>query len=311
MKQTIKQPMDTVVSSHPVDTTHVQSADSLVKQPLLLLRPSENESDSAKLDTLPLFYKEHFVSKDTTRLTEYHSSREFAPGFEGIPVPYSPRADDGIALTLLICFFLTSLALARGKKFLSEQAKDFVIHRERTSIFATSTASDVRYLLVLVLQTCVLTGIIFFNYFYEVNPSLMGKVPPHLLLATYMGVSLFYFLVKWFTYMFLGWVFFDKNKTTIWLESYSTLIYYLGFLLFPFVLFLIYFDLSLKYLTIIGISLIVITKILMFYKWLKLFFHQISTILLIILYFCALEIVPCLLLYRGLGEINNLLVLKI
>lgn len=33
--------------------------------------------------------------------------------------------------------------------------------------------------------------------------------------------------------MFLGWVFFDKNKTNMWLESYSTLIYYVGFALFP------------------------------------------------------------------------------
>ena len=30
----------------------------------------------------------------------------------------------------------------------------------------------------------------------------------------------------------------------MWLESYSALIYYIGFALFPFVLFLVYFDLS-------------------------------------------------------------------
>ena len=87
-------------------------------------------------------------------------------GFEGIPISYSPRTDDVIALTLLACFFLSSIALARGKKFLTQQVKDFVLHRERTSIFDSSTAADVRYLLVLVVQTCVLTGIVFFNYFY-------------------------------------------------------------------------------------------------------------------------------------------------
>ena len=55
-------------------------------------------------------------------------------GFEGIPISYSPRTDDVIALTLLACFFLSSIALARGKKFLTQQVKDFVLHRERTSI---------------------------------------------------------------------------------------------------------------------------------------------------------------------------------
>jgi len=75
-----------------------------------------------------------------------------------------------IALTLLACFFLSSIALARGKKFLTQQVKDFVLHRERTSIFDSSTAADVRYLLVLVVQTCVLTGIVFFNYFHDTCP---------------------------------------------------------------------------------------------------------------------------------------------
>ena len=63
-------------------------------------------------------------------------------GFEGIPISYSPRTDDVIALTLLACFFLSSIALARGKKFLTQQVKDFVLHRERTSIFDSSTAGS-------------------------------------------------------------------------------------------------------------------------------------------------------------------------
>lgn len=99
-------------------------------------------------------------------------------GFEGTPISYSPRTDDVIALTLLACFFLSSIALARGKKFLTQQVKDFVLHRERTSIFDSSTAADVRYLLVLVVQTCVLTGIVFFNYFHDTCPMLMTRVSP-------------------------------------------------------------------------------------------------------------------------------------
>ena len=130
-------------------------------------------------------------------------------------------------------FFLTR----REKMCIRDrQVKDFVLHRERTSIFDSSTAADVRYLLVLVVQTCVLTGIVFFNYFHDTCPMLMTKVSPLLLLGIYVGFCLAYFLLKWLLYMFLGWVFFDKNKTNMWLESYSTLIYYVGFALFPFCL---------------------------------------------------------------------------
>lgn len=273
------------------DTLSSRSADTLS-----LLR--QNQTSPAKADT------------DSLQLVDLHAVQEVDSGFEGTPISYSPRTDDAIALTLLACFFLSSIALARGKKFLSQQVKDFVLHRERTSIFDSSTAADVRYLLVLVLQTCVLSGITFLNYFHDTCPALMNRVSPLLLLGIYVGFCLAYFLLKWLIYMFLGWTFFDKNKTNIWLESYSALIYYVGFALFPFVLFLVYFDLSLTNLVIIGAIILIFTKILMFYKWIKLFFHQFSGLFLLILYFCALEIVPCLLLYQVLVQINNILLIK-
>ena len=273
------------------DTLSFRSADTLS-----LLR--QEQASPAKADT------------DSLQLVDLHAVQEVDPGFEGTPISYSPRTDDAIALTLLACFLLSSIAMARGKKFLSQQVKDFMLHRERASIFDSSTAADVRYLLVLVLQTCVLSGITFLNYFHDTCPALMNHVSPLLLLGIYVGFCLAYFLLKWLLYMFLGWTFFDKNKTNMWLESYSALIYYVGFALFPFVLFLVYFDLSLTNLVIIGSIILIFTKILMFYKWIKLFFHQLSGLFLLILYFCALEIVPCLLLYQGMIQMNNILLIK-
>lgn len=269
---------------------------------------------SQNTDTLSLLQQKQIspakADSDSLQLADLHAVQEVDSGFEGTPISYSPRTDDAIALTLLACFFLSSIALARGKKFLSQQVKDFVLHRERTSIFDSSTAADVRYLLVLVLQTCVLSGITFLNYFHDTCLALMDHVSSLLLLGIYVGFCLAYFLLKWLLYMFLGWTFFDKNKTNIWLESYSALIYYVGFALFPFVLFLVYFDLSLTNLVIIGSIILIFTKILMFYKWIKLFFHQFSGLFLLILYFCALEIVPCLLLYQGMIQMNNILLIK-
>ena len=269
---------------------------------------------SQNTDTLSLLQQKQIspakADSDSLQLADLHAVQEVDSGFEGTPISYSPRTDDAIALTLLVCFFLSSIALARGKKFLSQQVKDFVLHRERTSIFDSSTAADVRYLLVLVLQTCVLSGITFLNYFHDTCPALMDHVSSLLLLGIYVGFCLAYFLLKWLLYMFLGWTFFDKNKTNIWLESYSALIYYVGFALFPFVLFLVYFDLSLTNLVIIGSIILIFTKILMFYKWIKLFFHQFSGLFLLILYFCALEILPCLLLYQGMIQMNNILLIK-
>jgi len=231
-------------------------------------------------------------------------------GFEGIPIPYSPKLDDGVTLLLLCCFFMSAYVLSRSRKFLGQLAKDFLLNRERTSIFAATTATDMRYMLLLILQTCVLAAVCTFNYFIDVRPELGERIPPYVLLGLYLAVCLVYLFLKWVTYSFLGWIFFDGNRTTLWMEAYSTLLYYLGFALFPFALFLVYFDLSLQSTVIIGLFLVFFTKILMFYKWIKLFCINLYGILLLILYFCALEIIPCFIMYQGVLQLNDYLIIK-
>lgn len=159
-----------------------------------------------------------------------------------------------------VLFFLSAYVLSRSRRFLLQLVKDFLLHRERTSIFATSTAGDMRYLLLLILQTCILSGVCIFNYCNDIQPELVHHVPPFALLGLYIGISLLYLFLKWILYSVLGWIFFDESTTTLWLESYSTLLYYLGFTLFPFVLFIVYFDLSLQLTVIIGLILAFLLK---------------------------------------------------
>lgn len=261
-------------------------------------------------DSLRLFDWLSYEPADSLQLTEYHSAAEYAPGFFGTPVPYSPRTDGVIALVLLFCFLCSGLALAHGKRFLASQLKDFASNRERASIFDASTATDVRYLFVLVLQACVLTGVFFFCYFFHTGSGLVERIPSYLLLGSYVAAGLIYVFLKWLVYLFLGWTFFDKTRTSLWIGAYSVLIYYLGLLLFPIVLLLIYNDLPLPWVIGTGLFFLLFIKILMFYKWIRLFLHHPGTIVLLILYFCALEIVPLLMFYYGLAQINEVLLIK-
>ena len=229
---------------------------------------------------------------------------------EGIPLPYSPQTDDVITCVLLSCFFVSAYVLSRNRKFLAELVSDFVLHRERASIFSTSTASDMRSLLLLILQTCVLAGLCLFTYFNDSQPEIVQYIHPSVLLGIYIGVCVSYLFLKWLLYSFLGWIFFDENKTSIWMESYFALLYYLGFALFPFALFMVYFDLSPGLVLLIGLILGVFIKILMLYKWIKLFCHHLHGYLLLIVYFCALEIMPCFALYQGVIQLNEYLIIK-
>ena len=153
------------------------------------------------------------------------------------------------------------------------------------------------------------------NMYFEESGAYTGEISAAMLVDAgvkyvIIGVCLLYLCLKWMLYSFLGWIFFDESVTTLWLESYSTLLYYLGFALFPFALFVVYFDLSLQLTIIIGLILAFFAKILMLYKWLKLFCNNLYGGLLLIVYFCALEIMPCFVLYQGVTQLNDYLIIK-
>ena len=66
-------------------------------------------------------------------------------------------------------------------------------------------------ILVLVLQTCVLSGITFLNYFHDTCPTLMDHVSSLLLLGIYVGFCLAYFLLKWLLYPLIKHQYFSEN----------------------------------------------------------------------------------------------------
>jgi len=80
-----------------------------------------------------------------------------------------------------------------------------------------------------------------------------------------------------------------------------------GIALFPIVMLRAYFDLSMQNVVIYFIIVLLIVKILTFYRAFVIFFRRNVVSLQIILYFCALEMVPLLALWGTLVfTANNL-----
>jgi hypothetical protein len=266
------------------------------------------KKDSIASHTIPLFYKEQFIPGDSIKWT---SLGHKPSGFDGISMPYRLRMDDGINGLLLFCFILTAYVFAYGRKAIVEQIKNLFSRKEQTDFFGKATASDLRHRIMFRLQTCILMGIFTFGYFNDYNPSMFDQKSIYWVLGIYIGIGIAFYAIKWIIYSFLGWVFFNKNITSAWLESYSTIINMLGLCYFPLVLLMVYYDLPASTILIIGLNLIIFAKILMFYKWLKFFFNNLHGLFFLIVYFCALEILPCFLLVQGLLQTNIILQLKL
>ncbi|KAA6329505.1 hypothetical protein EZS27_021697 [termite gut metagenome] len=305
---------DTISQIQDTDVIALQNIHSRIPQgDTVVINLNDVVASKQSTDTTNLFRNNtDFLLTDGVQLLSPQTSKEVVSIREkGMVILHTSRTENGMITFLLACFFLLAFLLNRSKRFLLQQFKDFITHhRERVSIFFTSGLIDIRYSLLLILQTCLFVGFCIFYYFECKLPILAEHFSFLSLTGIYMCVCLAYLIFKWIVYFCLGQVFFDRTKIRLWMESYSILVYSLGFVLFPVILLLVYLDLSIVYIIIVGLLLIVTIKLLMFYKWIKLFSINVYNLLLLFLYFCAIEIVPLFLFYEGLTQLNNALLIN-
>ena len=232
-------------------------------------------------------------------------------GMLGEPLPYLLRTDWMVTSTLFLCILLVSFIVSRGKKHLMQELKRFVQNRERYSMFDEVTAADARHTFLLVCHTCVMLGLCAYRYFSETVPHLFDKMSHLLLLGGLVLGFAFYVVWKWIAYNFVNWVFFQKARNILWITSFFHLYIWMGILLLPLVLVTVYFDISSQTaLNMVGF-LFVFTKILQFWKCFNNFFEKIYGTFHLILYFCALEIIPDLILWKGMEMISSNLTLNL
>ena len=148
-------------------------------------------------------------------------------------------------------------------------------------------------------------------YFTERRPVLFEEIPHMLLLGGFIAIIPIYLLIKWTLYGIVNWTFFHKVKNSAWTTSFFNLFIWLGILLLPLILLVVYLDISSPTnLYLIG-SVIIIAKISLFWKSFSNFFEKIHGAFHLILYFCALEILPDLILWKGIELMSNNLILKL
>lgn len=226
-------------------------------------------------------------------------------GVTADPVPYTLRNDNVVTALLLICFVIAMISYARSRKFMARQAKNFFQMRSRHSTFITETAGEIHFQLFLVAQTCLLISIMVFFYTLQYVADTFTLPSPYALLAIYFFTALGYFILKTILYSIVNTVFFGFKENKQWLKSQLFLIGMEGIMCFPTVLPVVYFELPLQTVVIYSGALVVVVKLLTLYKSYVTFFRRIEQVLQIILYFCALEIVPLAIFLGFLVWIND------
>ena len=229
---------------------------------------------------------------------------------QGELLPYLPKNDWLITTILILSFIMMAWAVKNGRMYLINHLKNFFVHKERGSLFDASSSISSEYLVAPALVTCIMTGIYIFCNQTAKNPSLLTHIPREILLSTYILSAVILIFFKWIAYSIVNWIFFDKKQRDTWIEAFLDLIILSSFILFPFILIYVFFNFS----PIINVTImaffLIICKLLLFYKCMRNFYAHYYGIIHIILYFCALEIIPDFLMYKWVYILNNILTIN-
>lgn len=229
-------------------------------------------------------------------------------GVAGDPVPYRFKTDNFVTIVLLLSFFLVVWVISRSRHFLQMQVKDFFHSRgERGNLFSETVDTKFRGQVFLIFQTCFVLGLLFFDYTQERQVEVFNQVSPYRILGLSVALTGVYYALKTGLYAFVNSIFFSPAQRVGWTQTYLLSVLGTGLALLPVALFVIYFDMNFDAMAHTVVCILVIDKILLFYKCSRTFFDYTFGWVHLFLYFCALEIVPLLILLRTMVYANSYL----
>lgn len=261
-------------------------------------------ADTAATDSALLFRSYGFFRDG--RQTGASERLHFA-GVSGIPIPYKPGNDPLVVGTLLTCILTASFVASRSRHAIVMQVRNFFRNHSRSETVTLKSEGNVRHqTCAAVLESAVLS-LLFFCYTGTKLGYGSAAMPPYSVLTADMAVLLVYFALKYAICLTFNWTFFNEEKRSRWLDSYNLLTLSKAVMLLPLTLTELFFGLPSGVCICIFLAILALNELLVLCKTSQIFFAYPFGVLLSILYFCALELLPFLFLWKTLVRFNDYL----
>lgn len=268
----------------------------------------EAKSTITKLEDLPVCYKMSYFQNDTL----LHPEIIIRPSrYSATPLPYRLWRDNWITGTVLLCFFVMAFIIhLNGKQLLTRSRSFFFGSQHQNEPRAIRTSLEEQSTIIMTFMLCLIGGLGFFEYTQNHLELFLGRLSPYILLGSYIGCWMVYFILKNLLYTFINWIFFDKDSHLLWVDTYSFLLIVESILMYGIIVIGVYFGLMPKNIFYAALSVIIAIKSLLLYKAHQIFFPEIHGSLHLFVYFCTLELVPLLAIARILMWITDLLIVN-
>ena len=223
---------------------------------------------------------------------------EVPAGGEALPFSRSPLHDTPSMVLLIAGLLAVALSYHTGYKYIENFFHYMFSTRRRENMFEDHTVNETRIQAALIANTCIAEGFLIYFAVQQLVPPmthvLQASVFPHIL--GYCGIAAGFYIAQWLVYKVLGYTFSDKVGAKLWLDGFKASQSLLGLLLLPVLVLVMLYPGHGKLLLAIGVSLYLVARLIFIFKGFRIFYSNLTSILYFLLYLCAVEIVPLVIL---------------
>lgn len=228
-------------------------------------------------------------------------------GYIGIPLSDGQFVNDGIFALILLLFVLFSIMYRRNFRLFLKTVQDFRYVKERQSLFLHSSNNEPFFRNFMTFQTLALSSLFLFSVSRLqgwIRPGISGETALLVLSGLFL-ILLAYYQFKQLLYFGTGMVFFGKSAYRLWKNGYHAVFALLGVFLYLPVVWLSYVGSYQQVAIWLFIILFILSRFVIIYKIIRIFYRKGDNLLYMILYLCTQEILPLVFLYEGLVYLYN------
>ncbi len=215
-----------------------------------------------------------------------------------------PGYDSGVLCLLIGIFLILAYNFRHYSTFIKNFSTDLWSVRRRENTFSVRTFSETGIQMSVVLLACVSEGIIVNSVMTREGVS--GPLSTFGAIAAVTLVALLYYLWQLAAYRTVGYVFTDKVSSRLWLKGFNASQSLLGLALVAPALVVLFNPGAVVVVFPMGVLFYFMARFIFICKGFRLFYDNFGSLIYFILYLCTLEIVPLVLLYRGIGFLSML-----
>ncbi len=216
-------------------------------------------------------------------------------GLPAVQRPMLPGNDAGVICLLIVAFMFLSVNFRHYSTFLKTFAQDLWKVRRRENAFDEHTVSETRVTTSLILILCLAEGIIFYSAISVFYPS----VPVFTSIAVCSFAAVVLYFIMFVAYRIVGYTFTSADNTRQWLKGYRASQCLLGMVLAVPAMVVLFNPGVERWVVGFALAAYVLARIIFIFKGFRIFYVNTFSLIYFILYLCALELLPPLIMCKA------------